>query len=63
MFATVFIRNEPERQLIDKLTLPHGKIIIVTTLCSGLQNLFWLQYKEHKVRLTKIPMHGIFKLL
>ena len=63
LFATVFNGNEPECQLIAKLTLPHRKIIRVITPFSGLQNLFWFQYKEHKVCLTKIPTHGIFKLL
>ena len=29
LFATNFNLNEPERQLIAKLTLPHGKIIRV----------------------------------
>ena len=29
LFATVFNKNEPERQLIAKLTLSHGKIIRV----------------------------------
>ena len=63
LFATVFNSNEPERQLIAKLTLPHGKILKVIVLCSGIQSFFWFQYKEHGVCLTKIPMHDIFKLL
>ena len=28
-----------------------------------MQNFLWFQYKEHKSCLTKIPTHGIFKLL
>ena len=40
-----------------------GRLLELSSLCFGLLNLFWFQYKEHKVCLTKIPMHGIFKLL
>ena len=29
LFATIFNSNEPERQLVAKLTLSHGKIIRV----------------------------------
>ena len=63
LFATVFNWNEPERQLIDKLILPMGRFEELSSLCCGSQNLFWFQYKEHKVCLTKIPTNGIFKLL
>ena len=31
-------------------------------LCSGLQHFFWVQYKEQKVCLTKIPKQSIFKV-
>ena len=40
-----------------------GRFEELSSLCSGSQNLFWFQYKEHKVCLTKIPTYGIFKLL
>ena len=40
-----------------------GRLYELSSLYSGLQNLFWFQYKEHKVGLTKIPMHSIFKLV
>ena len=40
-----------------------GRILELSSLCSGLQNLFWVQYKGHKVCLSKILTHGIFKLL
>ena len=45
------------------LLCPMGRLLELSSLWSGLQNLFWFQYKGHKVCLTKIPTHGIFKLL
>ena len=63
LFATVFNGNEPERQLTPKLILPMGSFKELSSLCSGLHNLFWFQYKDHKVCLTQIPTYDIFKLL
>ena len=40
-----------------------GRLYELSSPCSGLQNLFRFQYLEHKVCLTKTPMHVIFKLL
>ena len=40
-----------------------GIFLELSSLCSGLQKRFWFQNKEDKVRLTKIPIYGIFKLL
>ena len=45
-----------------KLTLPHWKIISYVPFVL-VCNFLGFQYKEHKVCLTKIPTHGIFKLL
>ena len=45
------------------LLCPMGRLLELSSLCSGLQYLFWFQYKKHKVYLTKIPTHGMFKLL
>ena len=63
LFVTVFNWNELERHLIAKLILPMGSFKELSSLCSGLQNYFWFQYKEHKVCLTKIPTNDIFILL
>ena len=40
-----------------------GRLFELSSLCSGLQNLLWFQYKDHTACLTKIPTHCIFKLL
>ena len=39
-----------------------GRLYELSSLFSGLQNFFLFQYTEHKVCLTKIPTHSIFKL-
>ena len=58
-YATVFNWNEPERQLIDKLILPHGKVL------RGIFPLIWYTkfVFEHEVWLTKIPTQDRLKLL
>ena len=63
LFAAVFNSNEPERQFIGKLILPTGTFKKLSSLCSGLQNFFWFQYKQCKLCLTKIPTVDFFKLL
>ena len=37
-----------------------GSFKELSSLCSGLQNFFWFQYKEHKVCLTEIPTYSFF---
>ena len=54
---------EPEHRLIAKHTLSHGKIIRVLSPLFWFTKLFWFQYKEHKVCLTKKTTNVIFKIL
>ena len=42
LFATVFNWNKPERQRIAELILPMGRFLELSTICSGLQDFFWL---------------------
>ena len=48
LFVTVFNKNEPERQLIAKLTLPHCNFIELSSSCSGFQNFFGFNTKSIK---------------
>ena len=49
LFATIFNWNEPEHQLIAKLTLPHGKIIrVIFPLCWFTKKYFGFNTKSIK---------------
>ena len=63
LFATVFNLNEPESQLVAKLTLPHGKIIrVIFPMFWFTKFLLVLIHRALSV-LDKEQMNGIVKLL